>query len=205
MAENSKPAASDNPGGGLVVMVMMLFPAVAYIVGLVAMPHPVSVSASRTQDRAALEGDVLLKASPTPRLPANANFGGKITVLGLDVPDAPATLGARVPLTFYFRADGEMQEAWKVFLHVDSQAGRYRIHGDHFPPQGYSTDKWRKGDMIADRHQLWIPLDAQKGTYDVWMGFYDPAHEDDRLPLTPTDGVASDNQNRVKLGTLTVN
>ena len=37
MADNSKPAASDNPGGGLVVMVMMLFPAVAYIVGLVAM------------------------------------------------------------------------------------------------------------------------------------------------------------------------
>ena len=72
-------------------------------------------------------------------------------------------------------------------------------------PAGYGAEKWTKGDIIADRYQLWVPLDAQKGIYDIWMGFYDPAHEDDRLPLTPIDGVATDGQNRVKLGTLTVN
>lgn len=108
-------------------------------------------------------------------------------------------------MTFYMRCESEMQHAWRVFLHIDSQKQQYRIHGDHDPPKGYSTDKWRKGDIIADRHQQWIPLDAPKGVYDVWMGFYDPAHEEDRLALSPDQpGVITDKSNRIKLGTITV-
>ncbi|MBI5494209.1 MAG: hypothetical protein HY904_04225 [Deltaproteobacteria bacterium] len=213
MADTQTPQAMTPSPPGVapaslptLVAVMLVLPAIAYAVGIFALPRPTSVATTRTTiDRARLEGEVLMKQTPTPKLPANGNFGGKITVLGVDVAETVAGVGTRVNLTFYYRCDGEMQENWKVFLHVDSQGGRYRIHGDHFPPTSYSTDRWRKGDIVADRYTLWVPLDAQKGPYDIWMGFYDPAHEDDRLPLTAAENVPTDGQNRLKLGVLTVN
>jgi len=196
----SSPTASTAP-----LMVFLAFPALAYIVGAVAMPHPTGVTESRVStDRGKLEGEVLLKAPPSPRFSVNANFDGKITVLGMDLEKEKVGLGERVILSLYYRAETEMQEAWKVFMHVDSTAAQHRIHGDHFPPAGYSTDKWRKGDIIADRYPLWIPLDAHKGKYDVWLGFYDPGDDDARLKLTPGQTVATDGANRVKLGTITV-
>jgi hypothetical protein len=186
--------------------VLLVLPAIAYAVGYFSLPKPAAVQKARaTVDRKAFEGEVLLKETPTPAVTVNANFNNQITVIGLDVKPAAASIGERVAMTFYYRCEAEMQDAWRVFLHVDAQGAQYRIHGDHDPPKGFSTDKWRKGDVIADRHTQWIPLDAPKGTYDVWMGFYDPAHEDDRLPLVAgQQGVTSDGANRIKLGTLTV-
>ncbi|MEW5849078.1 MAG: hypothetical protein AB2A00_09695 [Myxococcota bacterium] len=206
MTETASASNGQTAEGSHAPLVALLaIPAVAYLVGLWAMPHPAPVQAARaTVDRTRMEGDVILKTTPTPKLLVNANFNDKITVLGLDIPEGKVGVGTRLPMTFYYRAESEMQEEWKVFLHIDSQSAQYRIHGDHFPPEGYNTDKWRKGDVVADRHNQWIPLDAHKGTYDIWLGFYDPAHEDDRLPLTTTPGVQTDGQNRVKLGTLVV-
>lgn len=207
MAGANTPESRNPPQSTtFLVAVMLLLPAIAYGVGLTFLPHPTSVATARViQDKVKLTGDVILKTSPSPKMPANANFGGKITVLGMDMPETTLSLGSRATMTFYFRANGEMQESWKVFMHIDAQGGRYRIHGDHFMPEGYGTEKWTKGDIIADRYALWVPLDAQKGVYDIWMGFYEPAHEDDRLPLVPGDATATDGQNRLKLGTLTVN
>ena len=190
---------------GPLVAAALVLPAVAYTVGMLAMPHPTSVELSRkTVDRSSLKGEVLLTTTPAPKIPVKVDFSNKIQMLGIDVGQPVASVGSRVELTFYFKALAEMQESWKVFLHVDSQNGQYRMHGDHFPPDGYTTDKWRSGDMIADRYDLTVPLDAQKGAYDIWLGFYDPAHEDDRLQVTPLAGVTTDGQNRVKLAVLTV-
>lgn len=185
--------------------VFLVFPVIAYIVGTIAMPHPTSVTESRVStDRNKLEGEVLLKSPPNPRFPVNANFDGKIAVLGMDLEKERTGVGTRNVVTIYYRAESEMQEAWKIFMHVDSQTAQYRIHGDHFPPEGYSTDKWRKGDIIADRYALSIPLDAHKGAYTMWMGFYDPADDDARLKLTPGQNVQTDGANRVKLGVMVV-
>jgi hypothetical protein len=184
----------------------LVLPLVAYAVGWFALPQPAPVSIARAKiDRASFEGEVLLKQSPTPKVVANANYNNMITVLGLDSSTWTAGIGERVNLTFYYRCEAEMQESWRIFLHVDAKGAQYRMHGDHDPPRGYSTDKWRKGDIIADRYTLWVPLDATKGVYDIWMGFYDPAHEDERLALVPSQpGVTTDGTNRIQLGTLTV-
>jgi hypothetical protein len=198
--ENARPVSQ------VPLAIMLVFPVIAYGVGFLAMPRPASVQLAREAiDRTTLEGDVVLKAMPNPQVVANANFGNQLTVLGLDAEKTRVSPGTRLPLTFYFRCDTEMQEEWKVFLHVDAQSAQYRIHGDHFPPAGFSTDKWRKGDIIADRYALWVPLDAQKGNYDIWMGFYDPNHSDDRLQLVADQAhITTDSSNRVKLGTLVV-
>lgn len=210
MSDTSPPNTSTLPASAPVRLVplvaaLMVLPGIAYVVGLINLPQPKNVEASRTTvDRKELAGQVLLTQTPTPRVATTGSFGNKITVLGMDMDTAPVTLGNRVPITFYFRCESEMQESWKVFLHVDSQNGQYRMHGDHFPPEGYGTERWRKGDIIADRYTLWVPLDAQKGNYDIWLGFYDPAHEDDRLQLPKEPGVPTDGSNRLKLGQLTV-
>jgi hypothetical protein len=32
---------------------------------------------------------------------------------------------------------------------------------------------WRRGDVVADRHELVVPLDLPAGTYQLLTGMYD--------------------------------
>ena len=58
-----------------------------------------------------------------------------------------------------------------------------------------------KGDFILDAFEKRVPLDAPSGKYNVWLGFYSG---NQRLRYTSGDAKRHDGENRIKLGTLTV-
>ena len=109
-----------------------------------------------------------------------------------------AVQGSKVDFTFYFKALDTIQRDWQIFGHIDGASNVYRIHADHYPAEGkYTTDLWKKGEIIGDHYSKFIPLDAPSGLYDVWIGFY---LTDKRLPLKNPKEVENDGSNRIKLG-----
>ncbi len=197
----SKPTIQTYLLAGAILLVL---PALGYVVGLFNVPRPMNLTKTRAAvDREAMKGDMLLDSLPDSiQTPMKANMEGKIEVLGMSTDKTSAPQGARVEFTFYFRALDTIDEDWQIFGHIDGANNVYRIHADHYPASGkYTTDLWEKGEIVADRYVKFIPLDAPSGTYDVWIGFY---IGDSRLKLSNPDEVQSDGSNRVKVGTFKV-
>lgn len=180
--------------------VLLALPAISYIVGAFNVPKPMNLTKTRSAvDRKAMQGDILLSKVPDNVVkPMHANMEDKIEILGFSTNKKKAIQGSKVELTFYFKALSAMDQDWQIFGHIDGANNVYRIHADHFPAGGkYTTDLWKKGEIIADHYSKYIPLDAPNGVYDVWIGFY---LADRRLKLKNASEVTSDGHNRIKLG-----
>jgi hypothetical protein len=177
-------------------------PALAWLVGALALPRPLPVAAEKEAvDRDAL-GAAVSRIRPTPKVPADAELGDAVKILGADLPEAPVARGARLSARFFFEARDELDRDWQIFLHIDARAGSYRIHGDHWPVGGkYHTSLWRPGDFVADSWSTVVPREAPPGPYDVWLGFY---IGDERLPFTGGAPASHDGSNRVRVGTIAV-
>ena len=178
-------------------------PALAFVVGVVALPRPVAVESDGRPavDPAELAG-VVSRTPPQPSSRVDAVLGNAIRVHGADLPKAAVAQGDKLELRFFFESLAGLDEDWQIFLHIDAKQGGFRIHGDHFPARGrYSTTLWQKGDVITDEWSTTVPRDAPSGTYDVWLGFY---VGEERLPFTGGDAAAHDGADRVRVGTLTI-
>jgi hypothetical protein len=183
-------------------LVVAAVPALSFIVGAVALPRPKAVAEEKDDvDRESL-GSAVRTTKPTPNSSVDVLLGDQIRVLGADVPKEPVKRGEKLSVTFYFGCESELDADWQVFVHVDAKPGAFRIHGDHFPVRGkYPTTLWKENEFIADTWSTTVPRDAVPGTYEVWTGFY---VGDDRLPMTDGNRAATDGQNRVRVGMITV-
>ena len=96
----------------------------------------------------------------------DARVPGLFTVLGFDLPRTAFAPGERIPMTFYYRVDGETTK--DVFFYVDiTGPPGYRVpphfHAHHFPLNGrYRTSEWREGDIIRDRVEMIVPADIPR-------------------------------------------
>lgn len=180
-------------------LVIGALPAVAFVVGAIALPRPSPEGAA--VDRSSL-GTSVSRTRPAPKVPADITLGDDIRVVGADVPEAALSRGSTFALRVYFQALEAMERDWMVFVHIDARQGSYRIHGDHVPVRGkYPTTLWQVGEYITDDWTGTVPRDAAPGVYDVWIGFY---IGDDRLPFTDGPSALHDGNNRIRVGTLTV-
>jgi hypothetical protein len=177
-------------------------PVLAFVVGAIALPRPLPVSAELEDvDRESL-GAAVSRIRPQPRSPASAELGDVVKVLGADLPEKALSRGARLAERFYFGAIGDLEQDWMIFVHVDAKNASYRIHGDHFPVRGkYQTTLWQAGDFIADDWSTLVPRDAASGVYDVWIGFY---IGEERLEWSGGNTAAHDGKNRVRVGSIVI-
>jgi len=150
-------------------------------------------------DRSSL-GGVLLASLPQARYPVGAVFGDAVELVGLDVTPDPVPHGARATVTSYLRVTGELDDDWKVFVHLDDEArAAPRVNADHWPAgDRYRTSAWRKGDIVRDTWSFVAPAGSVE-RLELWTGFY---KGDDRLPLTSAGRARSDGGNRVRAVTL---
>jgi hypothetical protein len=184
------------------VILLGLVPVICMVIGFTYLPRPVPVEIARGKIDHKKIGDYVSKTRPKPKTALNANMGDSIKVIGIDLPKAPLRKGARIPVSFYFEALREMNQNWRIFVHIDAQSSRFRIHGDHEPVGGrYGTASWNKGDFVRDALDTTVPLDAPSGAYRVYIGFY---IGDDRLPFVGGDENLHAGENRLLLGSLKV-
>ncbi len=186
-------------------LVVLAVPALAYVVGVIALPRPMGMQAEqRAVDRSQFGADVTMTPT-TPTSRVDVTLGKTIALRGADLPDRALSRGARLPIKLHFAvADdaGAVEGDWQVFLHIDAQGGSFRIHGDHWPLRGqYKTGLWRPGEFVVDSWEGTVPMDAPSGVYDVYAGLY---RGDDRMPVTAGDRKATDGDNRVRVGSIVV-
>lgn len=117
-----------------------------------------------------------------------ASFGGEAELLGYDSDIATAKAGGQAHFTLYWRAQGESDKRYKVFVHVLSPAGKVAAQSDAEPANGSRpTSTWVQGEIVADGHTIPLPDSLSSGEYAVEIGLYDPA-DGSRLPLLDAAG-----------------
>jgi len=166
----------------------------------------------------------VLTTAPAPELPSNANFGGKITFLGMDIEPNNPEPGSKVTVDFYWRADDAVGEGdWKIFVHVEgptTEGKLTRVIADHYAvedgPGGaglYPPREWRKGEIIKDTKTIdLVDPRGQKvgpGELRIWLGIYDDEayrtkNENVRLELVNKNEVRHDDGGRLDAGVIQI-
>ncbi len=184
------------------VGVLLAVPLLATVVGVIFLPRPVNVQESRKSvDRSALR-EVVRTAKPTPRDPFELILGDDIKIIGASLPAEPVSPGDTIVISTFIEVLHELDRNWKMFCHIDLRGGRHRVHGDHYPLSGqYPTSAWQKGEFVEDRFEKTVDRGAPAGTYDVFVGFY---IGDERMPFTSGDNKHHSGDNRVRLGSITI-
>ncbi len=124
---------------------------------------------------------------PSRQVPAG-NLGGKVRLVGYDLPQTEVAAGATLPLTLTWEVLAAFDADYTVFVHLPGPDGRPLAQADG-PPLGgaYPTRFWDVGERLADPHSIDVPLNILPGEYELRVGFYLLA-TGERLPLLDADG-----------------
>ncbi len=143
--------------------------------------------------------------APPMQLSNGANLGDKVEITQLIVTPGRAMPGEPIRISAYYRVLDEIPIDYMVFVHVEDVDGRMdRLNADHAPAAGQNpTSRWKKGDMIRDDFQIYVPPNVNVRGVNVLMGFWDPK-TDARLPLKNPDAVRSDGNNRILVAQIPV-
>jgi len=95
------------------------------------------------------------------RLDAQA---GPVTVVGYALESRTAAPGGVIPLTLYFRADETPADILFPYTTLGAMRFDYTTDSHRLSPW------WEPGEIIGERYDLRIPLDAAGGVYPLQMG-----------------------------------
>jgi 4-amino-4-deoxy-L-arabinose transferase-like glycosyltransferase len=118
--------------------------------------------------------------------PLEYEFGEAAHLLGYDLEQAELSPGQSVQLTLYWQAQGPTQKNYTLFVHLLGANNTIRGQVDLTPGAGMApTTSWAPGQVIVDQISIPIEQNAPPGSYQVVIGFYDPAYG---TRLSVTDG-----------------
>ncbi len=126
-----------------------------------------------------------------PWVPVRARFGPEIRLHGCAVGEGPFAPGDVIPVTLFWEADAPPGR-YKVFLHLLDAEGNLVAQNDAEPRGDLSpTFIWSVGEVVTDRHGVYLPPDLPPGRYRLMVGMY---HVDtgERLPLSLNGAPAGD-------------
>ena len=130
-----------------------------------------------------LEAAPTLAALPAGAHPVDVRLDDGLALLGYDQPLTGVRAGETLKATAYWQAATPPARSYKVFATLQDANGQQWAAHDSIPVDwGYPTDRWKAGEIVTDR--LWLPTkaDAPAGTYQLFVGMYDP-ETGQRLPL----------------------
>ena len=116
------------------------------------------------------------------RLEPPTRFGGKLELLGYDLP-AQATSSSELRLRLLWRNATADSQDYTLFAHLRDSRGQIIAQADGFPSQGlYPTSAWRPGEIVEDTRVLAVPAGTAGERLTVALGWYLLA-SGERLPL----------------------
>lgn len=136
------------------------------------------------------------------KLPNTARWQHGITLLEARINKLVFRHGEDAQVTFFWQAQAPLKESYTVFAHIVQ--GEARTQHDGPPANGSrSTNTWRPGEVIEDRHLIGIPGWLPPGEYDVFVGLYNFSVPG--IPRVPVlDEVGQEKGNIVLLGQVRV-
>jgi hypothetical protein len=104
-----------------------------------------------------------------------------------------ASTGGACAVELAWESDSPIAQSYKVFVHAVDDAGRLVAQHDGEPASGTRpVPSWAVGEMILDRHGLFLPTGGQGQRLRLLVGLYDP-NTGQRLSLVDgTDAIAAD-------------
>jgi hypothetical protein len=165
---------------------------VALFIGGPGQAHlPVLDAGGRIAGYSAIFGRLKVEPRKKPRYeietPASFDLGGKLALVGFDLPTV-SFVGQPLDFKFYWKATGEIEKDYTVFVHLLDEGGKVVEQGDSQPQGGeYPTGLWDAGETVEDRRRLIIPPEAPLGPYRVAVGMY-LLDTMERLPVFDEDG-----------------
>ncbi len=132
---------------------------------------------------------------------AEVIFGDAIVLNGYTLRDERLQAGDIAQVTLFWQAVGDIENRYKVFLHLVDQSGNLIAQRDGEPGGGTAiTTEWQPGEVAIDNHGLLIPINIPPGEYQLIMGLYDISDPADRLSVT----LRGSEQDYWQLGTLVI-
>ncbi|MCB0033394.1 MAG: DUF2723 domain-containing protein [Anaerolineales bacterium] len=137
-------------------------------------------------------GEIEISGVP---IPAGAtNYGDKIALLDVTVPDTQLQPGGLFNLTLQWQALAQIEEDYTVFVQVLNEQDKIVGQLDSWPLQGtYPTSAWEVGEVINDPYAVQLDPELPAGNYRLIVGFYRLA-DAQRLPVLGADGSPIDDK-----------
>ncbi|MBI5510463.1 MAG: glycosyltransferase family 39 protein [Deltaproteobacteria bacterium] len=137
----------------------------------------------------------LVTELPPTAAKIDADFEGKIKLIGWTVEPPTVKPGASATVSFFYQAGQVMDRDWQIFVHGDGpQGGSRRLHIDHYPVEGlYPTTEWQPGEIVRDTFTVDVPADYPFDYFHLWTGWYIGEQRLNISNSPPNDG-----QNRVR-------
>jgi len=119
-----------------------------------------------------------------PQYPHAVNFGNQVMFLGYTIQNS---LSGKLLIDYYWKALSPMNEDYTFFVHF-KQYYRTKFQQDHEPQkiefstdrrQDYPTSQWQVGELVHEQFEITAPA----GTFDIYLGVWDPVHTKERLPV----------------------
>jgi hypothetical protein len=127
----------------------------------------------------------------------DARLGEAIALVGFDAPDN-AEPGQTLSIKLVWQALGEINQGYKVFVHLFGPDGQLVTQSDAVPANWTRpTSGWQSGEYVTDVHTLNLSPDLAGGAYRLSVGMYDQDLAGERLPIA-TGG------DTIELGTIRV-
>ncbi|MBI2954143.1 MAG: hypothetical protein HYY30_07505 [Chloroflexi bacterium] len=122
---------------------------------------------------------------PRPANTTGVTFGDHIELLGYETA-AAIPPGGTLPVMLFWRANGPVEQDYKVFVHLTDRSGRPLAQSDSQPADAsYPTSRWESGYTVRDQYRLQLPSDLPEGEYVLRVGMYVEA-TGARLPVRGT-------------------
>lgn len=132
------------------------------------------------------------KGSHIPSHGVQAHIGRQLRLIGYTLDSTEARPGQILRVSLSWRAEEDLQEDYKVFLHLlDAQDEIVGQH-DGAPVGGWmQTSVWPVGETVSDNHGVVVPRGVPSGEYRLVLGMYDP-QTGRRLSVLRTGQAAGD-------------
>jgi hypothetical protein len=117
-----------------------------------------------------------VRTSPSAQYPTTleATLANQVKLLGFHVDRTSYRPGDTIGVTLYWLALQDMNQDYKVFVHLTDEAEtRLVAQSDRWPVYNFSpTTRWQTGEIVWDRHEVQIPADTAPGSYTLSTGMY---------------------------------
>jgi hypothetical protein len=109
-----------------------------------------------------------------------------ITLHGYDAP-VTAYQDSIMGVKFVWQSMANLDRNLLVFVHLTDAAGNIVAQADGVPVNGTRLSlSWRAGEVLIDEHAIGLPANLLPGTYQLWVGLYDPESGVRLIPRTDT-------------------
>ncbi len=132
---------------------------------------------------------LISKQQPKPQHGLDIKFEDKIRLLGYDVDKPFVRPGEPFRVTWYWKAEKDIEEGWKLFTHIADATNISRINADtdRAIRNLYPPEEWKAGEYIKDVQELFLPVSWESPEARLYLGLWNGPH---RMHITkgPDDG-----------------